>query len=109
MKLHNAFLGSLLLIGSTAIAAAEQSRSFYDQRGSFAGSSVERGNSTRFTDRNGRFNGTPIRNSDRTTSFYDKNGHFTGSSVNTSQVRINIAASPKCGLLNQSHTRTISC
>jgi hypothetical protein len=56
----------------------EQSRSFYDQRGSFAGSSVTRGNTTSFTDRNGRFDGTAIRNSDGTTSYYDRRGHFCG-------------------------------
>ena len=30
-------------------------------------------------------------------------------SVAVSEVRIILAASPKCGLLNQSHTRSISC
>jgi len=62
-------------------------RSFYDSRGSFAGSSVTRGNSTSFTDRNGRFDGTSIRNSDGTTSFYDRNGRFTGSVSNTTPRR----------------------
>jgi hypothetical protein len=82
-------LASLLLIASTGMAVAEpsSSKSFYDQRGSFAGSSVERGNTTTFTDRNGRFDGTAIRNSDGTTSLYDRNGHFVGSSRHTTQPR----------------------
>lgn len=66
-----------------AVRAEPSSRSFYDRNGSFAGSSVTRGNTTSFTDRNGRFDGTATKNSDGTTSFYDRNGHFTGSSVNT--------------------------
>lgn len=61
--------------------------SFYDHNGSFAGSASTRGNATTFTDRNGRFDGTSIRNSDGTTSFYDRNGHFTGSRSNTTQPR----------------------
>jgi hypothetical protein len=74
-----------IIITAPTLAQAQQStsRSFYDRNGSFAGSSVTRGNSTSFTDRNGRFDGTAIRNSDGTTSFYDRRGHFTGSSTNT--------------------------
>jgi cell division protein FtsI/penicillin-binding protein 2 len=72
---------------SAVRAEPSTSRSYYDQRGSFAGSSVTRGNQTTFTDRNGRFDGTAIKNSDGTTSFYDKSGRFTGSSTNTTQPR----------------------
>lgn len=64
-------------------AEAQQSRSFYDQRGSFAGTSLTRGNSTSVYNGRGSFAGSSIRNSDGTTSFYDRSGHFTGSSTNT--------------------------
>jgi len=60
-----------------------QTRSFYDGRGSFAGSSVERGNSTSVYDRHGRFDGTITRNSNGTSSYYDGRGRFTGSSTST--------------------------
>ena len=83
-------LASLVLIGATATAALAEpstSRSFYDRNGSFAGSSVTRGNQTTFTERNGRFDGSAIRNSDGTTSFYDRNGHFTGSVINATPRR----------------------
>ena len=76
-----------VLLPSLAFGQSSTSRSFYDRNGSFAGSSVTRGNSTSFSDRNGRFDGTAIRNSDGTTSLYDKSGHFTGSSTNTTQPR----------------------
>jgi hypothetical protein len=68
-------------------AHAQQSRSFYDSRGSFAGSATTRGKETTYTDRNGRFDGTAIRDSDGTTSFYDARGRFTGSSTNTAPRR----------------------
>jgi hypothetical protein len=60
----------IVTLSPLSLAHAQQStsRSFYDQRGSFAGSSVTRGNSTSFTDRAGKFDGTAIRNSDGTTS-----------------------------------------
>jgi KTSC domain len=67
----------------------------FDCRITFAGSSVTTppGNSTQgagtssFYDRNGRFSGSAIRNSDGTTSFYDSHGHFTGSVINTTPRR----------------------
>lgn len=65
----------------------DQSQSFWDRNGHFAGSSNDHGNTTTFTDRNGHFDGTVIRNSDGTTSAYDRNGHFTGSSTRTTQPR----------------------
>jgi hypothetical protein len=64
-----------------------RSNAFYDRNGSFAGSTIQHGNSTAAYDRNGRFDGTAIRNSDGTTSFYDRSGHFTGSRSNTTQPR----------------------
>lgn len=77
-----------LIAISPAIAfERNEQRSYYDGSGSFAGSSSTRGNSTSFSDRDGRFSGSAIRNSDGTTSHYDRNGHFTGSSVNTTPRR----------------------
>jgi hypothetical protein len=73
--------------GSSTVRAGDrdQTRSFYDRSGSFAGSSNSHGNTSSFYDKSGRFSGSAIRNSDGTTSFYDKSGRFTGSSTNTSQ------------------------
>lgn len=64
-----------------ASAAHAEQRSFYDRNGRFAGSSVERGNSTSVYDRSGRFDGSIIRNSNGTSSYYDGRGRFTGSST----------------------------
>ena len=78
---HGLALVVCVLISTTATA---EERSFYDKNGSFAGSSntYNAGKNTTFTDKDGRFNGSAIRNSDGTTSLYDKSGHFTGSVVN---------------------------
>ena len=73
---------SLLIFG--AMSASAQTRSFYNERGSFAGKSFTRGNSTSFSDGQGRFSGSEIRHGN-STSFYDGRGRFTGSSVSTSQ------------------------
>lgn len=82
-------LASLCVAAAVSVSAAhaQESRSFYDRNGSFAGSSMTHGNSTSFTDRSGRFDGTAIKNSDGTTSVYDRSGHFTGSTVNTTPRR----------------------
>jgi hypothetical protein len=53
-----------------------------NERGSFAGSSVTRGKSTPFYDRQGRFSGSAIRHGNWT-SFYDGRGRFTGSVIDT--------------------------
>jgi hypothetical protein len=56
---------ALTMAALPAAAASAQStttRPFYNERGSFAGSSATRGNST---------------------SYYDRNGHYTGSVTNT--------------------------
>jgi FlaG/FlaF family flagellin (archaellin) len=58
-------------------------KSFFDNHGSFAGSSVRNGNTTSAYDARGHFDGSAIRNSDGTTSLYDRNGHFTGSVTQT--------------------------
>jgi hypothetical protein len=66
--------------------AQSTSRSFYNERGSFAGSSVTRGNSSSFYDGQGRFSGSAIKHGN-STSFYDGRGRYTGSSINTSPRR----------------------
>jgi hypothetical protein len=53
-------LCTLCLLAASSPAGAQQSRSFYDRNGSFAGSATTRGNTTSFTDRAGRFDGTAI-------------------------------------------------
>jgi hypothetical protein len=84
---------ALVIAGSFAgssTARAEprdQTRSYYDRSGSFAGSSIDHGKDASFYDRNGHFSGTAVRNSDGSTSLYDKSGHFTGSSKSTTQPR----------------------
>jgi hypothetical protein len=81
------FWGALLWLLTTVFASAAEaqsssSRSFYDGRGSFAGSSVTRGNTTSFSDGRGRFSGSAIRHGNGT-SFYDARGRYSGSSINT--------------------------
>jgi hypothetical protein len=75
------------IFGNSAKAEPSRSRAFYDRSGSFAGSTITRGNSTNAYDKNGHLSGTIIRNSNGTSSFYDGRGHFAGSSVNTTQPR----------------------
>ena len=83
----------LMIVGSfgssTTVRAEprDQTRSYYDRNGSFAGSSIDHGKDASFYDRSGKFSGTAVRNSDGTTSFYDKSGHFTGSSTSTGSRR----------------------
>jgi hypothetical protein len=72
------FLIIALSIGAFAGPALAQSRSYYNERGSFAGSSVTRGKSTSFYYNAGRFTGTAL-NYGKSTSFYDGRGRFTGS------------------------------
>jgi hypothetical protein len=88
MKYLLMFLTALgLLAALTIYAGAESSRrSFHNERGSFAGSSVTRGNSSSFYDGAGRFSGSAIRHGN-STSFYDGRGRYTGSSINTSSRR----------------------
>jgi hypothetical protein len=85
MKYLIMFLISLSLLAALTIYAGAQSssRSYYNERGSFAGSSVTRGNSSSFYDSQGRFSGSSIRHGN-STSFYDGRGHYTGSVINTS-------------------------
>ena len=78
-------------LGSSNSVRAEprtdQTRSYWDSKGSFAGSSIDHGKDASFYDRDGKFSGTAVKNSDGTTSFFDKAGRFTGSSHNTTQPR----------------------
>ena len=82
MKILLMFATAVAVLAAAPYASAQQ-RSFYDGRGSFAGSSVTRGNSTSVYDRQGRFDGSIIRNSNGTSSYYDGRGRFTGSSTST--------------------------
>jgi hypothetical protein len=84
MKLVLMFATAVGILATSPYASAQTAtRSFYDQRGSFAGSSVTRGNSTSVYDARGSFAGSAIRNSNGTTSFFNGRGSFVGSSVNT--------------------------
>jgi hypothetical protein len=69
------------LIGA-ANAEDTRNRSFYDERGSFVGSSVTRGKSTSFYNGNGSFAGTSLRHGNQT-STYDGAGHYTGTIIHT--------------------------
>ena len=55
-----AFLVWLLITFARTAQAQSTTRSFYDGRGSFAGSSVRHGKWTNFYDRQGRYSGTVI-------------------------------------------------
>jgi hypothetical protein len=74
----------MILLGVTLVSAEDTTRSYFDRNGSFAGSSNTHsgGRDTTFTDRDGKFSGSAIRNSDGTTSFYDRSGRFTGTNTN---------------------------
>jgi hypothetical protein len=87
------FLAVAVILALLGPAEAQSvSRSFYDNRGSFAGpiiwngQSWTRGNATSFSDGRGRFSGSAIRHGN-STSFYDGRGRYTGSSINTSPRR----------------------
>jgi hypothetical protein len=77
-------IAALMLAAAVPMAHAQQVKSFYGPDGRLRWDS-SRSNSTTFTDRSGRFNGSAIRNSDDTTSFFDRNGRFTGPSSRTTQ------------------------
>jgi hypothetical protein len=71
-----------LLAATPHVLAQTSARSFYGSNGSFAGSSVTRGNSTSFYDSQGRFSGSSIQHGN-SKSFYDGRGRYTGSSIDT--------------------------
>ena len=76
------FMLAPTLATGQAAAQSATTRSFYNERGSFAGQSFTRGNSTSFSDKSGSFSGSAIRHGN-STSFYDGRGRYTGSSINT--------------------------
>jgi hypothetical protein len=89
------FWGLALWLLATLIAPAKAdsvNRSFYNERGSFAGpiiwngQSWTRGNATSFSDGRGRFSGSAIKHG-KWTTFYDGRGRYTGSSIYTSPRR----------------------
>jgi hypothetical protein len=82
--LKRALLWGCVLWLLTTCAKAEESRnrSFYNERGSFVGSSVKIGKSTSFYDGRGSFAGTSIRHGNQT-STYDGRGSFTGAIIHT--------------------------
>jgi hypothetical protein len=88
MPRHIILFGTLVLIALLVVllgpARAEdtRNRSFYDERGSFVGSSVTRGKSTSFYNGNGSFAGTSIRHGNQT-STYDGAGRYTGTIIHT--------------------------
>jgi hypothetical protein len=73
---------TILALTAQANAQSSTTRSFYNERGSFAGSSITRGKSSSFYDGQGRFSGSAIRHGN-STSFYDRNGHYSGSVIDT--------------------------
>jgi hypothetical protein len=85
MKLLLMFITAITILAAVPYALA-QTRSFYNSSGSFAGSSVTRGNASSFYDGQGRFSGSSIRHGN-STSFYDGRGRYTGSVINTSPRR----------------------
>jgi len=82
MKLLLMFFAALGILAVVPAYAQSISRSYYNERGSFAGSSITRGKSSSFYDGQGRFSGSSIKHGN-STNFYDGRGRFTGSSTNT--------------------------
>lgn len=67
-------------LASPASAEPWSSRSYYDNGGRFAGSSLMRGNQTTFYDGQGRFAGSEIRHG-KQRAVYGPRGNFVGSIV----------------------------
>jgi hypothetical protein len=72
--------GLVLWLLVTFARADSVSRSFYDGRGSFAGSSVRHGNSSSFYNERGGFAGSSVRIGNPT-NFYDHQGRYVGSTI----------------------------
>jgi hypothetical protein len=70
----------LVMHMSAAKADPWTTRSYYDGRGSFAGSSSTHDNRSSFYDSSGRFSGSAIRYGNRT-NFYGPRGNLTGTSI----------------------------
>jgi hypothetical protein len=75
-------LAPTLALAEPAAAQSTTTKSYNDNRGSFAGQSWTRGNTTSFSDGQGRFSGSAIRHGN-STSFYDGRGRYTGSIIHT--------------------------
>ena len=58
------------------------SRTFYNERGSFAGGLVTRGNSSSFYNDQGGFAGSSVRHG-KWTNFYDRQGRYSGAVIDT--------------------------
>ena len=56
----------------------------YGPDGKYQGSVFDYGKTQTYTDRNGRFTGSAVKNGNGTTSFFCRNGSFTGSGCSTS-------------------------
>lgn len=80
------FFGILYWLLTTFAGAAQAqssvTKSFYSHDGSFAGSSVTRGNSDSFYDGQGRFSGSSLGVGNQTL-YYDYQGRYSGSAINT--------------------------
>ena len=72
----------LLTTFASAAKADSISKSFYDRNGSFAGSSVTRGNAGSYYDGRGRFSGSSVTYGNQT-RYYDNAGRYSGSTINT--------------------------
>ena len=79
----------MITLGTSRAGERDLTRSYYDQRGSFAGSSNSHGNTSSFYDRSlGQIQRLrDPHNSDGSTSYYGPDGKFRGSSTNTTQPR----------------------
>ena len=83
LTLATALLAALIpAFAGTSSPANAGSLSFYGRNGSYAGSSITRGNYSTFTDAGGRYIGSSIR-SGRTTTIYGANGSRAGSITRT--------------------------
>ena len=78
-----AFWGGALWLLATMFTPAKAesvSKSFYNSNGSFAGSSIRRGNSGSYYDGAGRFSGSSVTRGN-STSYYDNAGRYSGSTI----------------------------
>ena len=70
------------LLATLTVPAAAGSTSYYNRNGSYAGSSLTRGNFTTYTNAGGAYAGSSVRIG-RTTILYGANGSRVGSSTRT--------------------------
>ena len=72
----------VLWLCSTFARAESVSKSFYNSNGSFAGSSIQRGNSGSYYDGRGSFSGSSVTRGN-STSYFDHAGRYSGSTTVT--------------------------